>query len=140
MAAAKSLIVSPRKASDRGAWASILLTGDAAYVALGYPVAPADFDLTAIDFVLPAIALDGAGNFLMVEWDPVNLSARFFYPTGSTLAAPAAVGQPILNAGAVAVTASAATGPFLAGAGKELPAGAGLAAFSVRLVAFGQAS
>lgn len=147
MAAAKTLIASPRRAADNGAWAVALLTGDAAYVGLGYPVAPADFSLVAIDHIAPSIALDGAGNKLDVVWDPLNGTIRFFYPTGGTAASPAAPAQPVAittpDAGAVALTGSAAKPPLTAvttpGAGKEVPIGANLAGYSVRLIAFGQA-
>lgn len=143
MAASKTIVASPRRAADGGAWASVLLIGDAAYPgAAGYPIFASDFGLAEIDHVVVALAFS-ASFFLIAMWDPATGAIRFFYPTGSSLAQPVAVGQPYsgIPAGAVAVTSSSAQPilPFVAGSGVEVGGGTNLSAFSVRLIAFGRA-
>lgn len=70
-------------------------------------------------------------------YDYTNNRIVVTYPTGGSIAAPAAIGDPVLNAGGTAVTASAATGPFLPGRGKEVLAATDLSSVTVRLYVVG---
>lgn len=100
-----------------GAWV-VEYTGDTSYTTGGYPVVIPN-GLTFLTALIP-LSVNAVG--LIVHWDQVNQKIQLFYPTGSTLAVGTTLADPILNAGGTAVTASAATGPFAAGRGKELGA------------------
>jgi len=56
------------------------LTTDAAYVTNGYPIAPSDVGLTAIELVNPG---GGTGGFIP-GWDQTNKKLKF-YKTGATV-------------------------------------------------------
>lgn len=91
-------------------------TCDNSYPTGGYPVVVPG-GLSQITALVP-ISTNAVG--LIPQWDLANQKILLFYPVGSTLAVPAAIADPILSAGGTAVTASAATGPFAAGRGKQL--------------------
>ncbi len=130
---------------ERLSFAQLLL--DAAYPAGGYPLTPALFGLTAfaakppsLNSLIPPMILAGngqAGFGFEMDVDQVTGNLRVYYPTGGSIAAPAAPADPVGNAGATAVTSSAATLPIVPGRGKELPAGANLTGFTVILLAIG---
>lgn len=113
------------------------VTFDNSYPAGGEVILPANVGLRRIEMVRIGGGNPAAGG-LNAHWDVVAGKMMLLYPTGSTLAAPAAIADPILNAGAVAVTASAATGPFAAGRGKELAAGTDASAIQVRAEFIGE--
>lgn len=106
---------------------------DNAYLAGGLALNPSDYALQAIDLVQPISCSGG----LIAVWDQVNSKLQLFYPTGSTIAAPAAVGDPIVAAGGIAVTGVAADGRFTAGRAKELAAATDASAIVVQLAVFG---
>lgn len=108
-------------------------TGDASYPTGGYPVTAANFGLTDV----VAVVVQAGPSGLLFEYDYANQKLVIRYPTGSSLASPAAIGDPIINAGGTTVTGSAATGPIAAGRGKELANATNCAAVTARLVAWG---
>jgi hypothetical protein len=116
------------------------VAGDTNYIAGGYALTAANFGMRRI-YGAKQIGGNAAAGRLMTHIDTVTASGpflMFLYPTGSTLASPSAIGDPILNAGATAVTASAATGPFAAGRGKELLAATDASSITVRLLVIGE--
>lgn len=114
--------------------------GDGAktYPAGGVPMpAFGSFGMTRqLDFL--NVLDDSAGPFL-VKYDKTNNKLRFYWPTGGGGAAPvASATNPILTAGATAVTASLATGPFSAGQAKEFVAATTtIAAYTLQCEAVG---
>ena len=119
--------------------ASLLL--DNSMPAGGYPITPAMFGLSQFKanaagsaFIDPEV-VQVQGSVLLARIQGLKLICS--YPTGSSLAVPAAVADPIINAGAVAVTGSAATGPFAAGRGKDVATATDLSAVTVVAAAAG---
>lgn len=98
-----------------GVW-MIEYTADNSYPTGGYAIV-VPFGLSVILALVP-ISTNAVGLF--PQWDQANQKILLYYPTGSTLTPGTTIGDPILNAGATAVTGSAATGPFAAGRGKQL--------------------
>lgn len=112
------------------------VTLETSYVAGGTFITPAQVGLRTIHGAR-IIGGNPAAKVLQYHLDvvtnPGQVGLMCLFPTGSTLAAPTALGDPILNAGGTAVTASAATGPFQAGQAKEVGATAALNALKVRI-------
>lgn len=109
---------------------------DNSYPAGGEAVTAANVGLRRI---LGARHLGGnaASAMYLWSWDTANSKIICGYPTGSTIAAPAAVGDPIVAAGAVAVTGVNADGRFTAGRGKELANTTDASTLTVRFQFFG---
>jgi hypothetical protein len=108
---------------------------DNSYVAGGYAIVGANVGLrrigkASVEGIKGTLANSGG---VVPSFDLTNGKLMVFYPTGSTLAAPGAIADPILNAGGTAVTASAATGPFAAGRGKEVANATDLSTVTLRM-------
>lgn len=69
-------------------------------------------------FIDPVVTGVNQGGILA---EIIGLALFLSYPTGGVTAAPATPAQPLITAGATAVTGSAATGPFTPGLGKAFP-------------------
>jgi hypothetical protein len=69
--------------------------------------------------------------------DLTNNKLILLYPTGSTVAPGTTIGDPIIAAGAVAVTGVAADGRFSAGRARELAAGTNASAIKFDFIAIG---
>src|SRR5574341_1172375 len=106
------------------------LVGDASYPAGGYAITPSQVGMRRI-YGVKFVGGNPAAGRLIPHWDTSAGKYMLAYPTGGGIASPAALSDPILNAGAVAVTSSAATAPIIPGQGKEL-----LAATNVSTITF----
>lgn len=116
------------------------ITLETTYTAGGLVIAPGAVGLRQIQggrVIGGNAAAGGLVHHIDTASTPGSAKLLALYPTGSTLAAPAALADPILNAGGTAVTASAATGPFAAGRGKEVAANTNLSTIVVRVEFFG---
>ncbi len=113
------------------------ITGDASYPAGGYPVTAADFGIRRI-YGMKFIGGNAASGALLPHFDTTNSKIMFLYPTGGGAASPAALADPVGATGAVAVTSSAATLPFVPGRGKELAAATSLTTITVRAWILGE--
>lgn len=111
------------------------VTLDNSYVPGGYAITGPNVGLRRIgtaEFMGAKGTLANSAG-VVPNWDSVNGKLMLIYPTGSTIAAPAALGDPIVAAGAVAVTGVAADGRFTAGRGKEVAAATDVSTITFRM-------
>lgn len=130
-----AVTVTRRKRTNAAALKLIFatLTFDATYDAGGETLTPSDYGMKVIDFVM-VLAVSGG---LVGQWDRANSKMKLLYPTGSTVAAPAAIGDPIVAAGGTPVTGTNADGRFTAGRGKELLANTDASLVTMEVLVFG---
>lgn len=90
------------------------------------------FGMTIID------SLAFNDGVLKLQADLANLKIKAIYPTGGAVAAlPAAVGDPTVAPGGVAVTSTAGTGTLAPGEGREVKATTDLSGITIGFTAIG---
>lgn len=116
------------------------VTGDAAgYLAGGYGFAASDVGFRRLTGV-KVIGGNAVAARLIAFWDSTNQKIMFLYPSGGGAASPAALADPAVAAGAVAVTSAAANGAadLVPGRGKEVADATDLSGVTVRVLAIGE--
>lgn len=108
------------------------VTLSASYAAGGDTLTAAQLELMTVDLLIAA-----PNSGLTFEYDHANQKLKAFYPTGSTVAAGTTIGDPIIKAGAVAVTGTGATGPFQAGRAREIDAVTNASTVTCRVMVWG---
>lgn len=100
---------------------ALKVVGPTTYVAGGIPITPSQ---AGCKVLLHGIVNAGnaAAAGLLAQFDPVNNVLRVMYPSGGGAASPAALADPAITAGAVAMTSNAANGAadLTPGRGKEV--------------------
>jgi len=99
------------------------VVGPTTYVAGGIPITPSMAVMKSFVFG-QATAANAAAAGLLAYLDPVANVLRVFYPSGGGAASQAALADPAITAGAVAMTSNAANGSsdLTPGRGKEVAA------------------
>lgn len=115
----------------RGAYYDGTFTGT--YPTNGETVDPGDMGLLSI-LGMEVIAGNAASAGLLYRFDNVNSKLLVFYPSGGGTAAGAALADPAITAGAVAVTSTAANGAadLTAGRGREITNATALTTVTIR--------
>lgn len=117
------------------------VTFDNSYVAGGMAVTGREFNLGPGNSLLGMRFVGGniASGALLFAFDHANSKIVCLYPSGGGAASPAALADPAITAGGVAVTSAAANGAadLTPGRGKEVAAATNLTTISVRVDAFG---
>lgn len=82
---------------------------------------------------------NSAAASLLYEYDTANSKILVLYPSGGGAASPAALADPAITSGAVAVTSAAANGAadLTPGRGKEVAAATNLSTITVRCLFLG---
>lgn len=114
---------------------------DTSYPTGGYSILGKDIggllEIIGVDF----LGGNPGSGVLIYQWDNTNNKLMVFYPSGGGAASPAALADPAITAGAVAVTSTAANGSadLTPGRGKEVANTTNLSTLTIRLVFYARA-
>lgn len=114
------------------------VTFDNSYTSGGMVVTPHDCGLLFV-VGMQEVGGNSASSALLFNFNTTNNSIMVMYPSGGGAASPAALADPAITAGAVAVTSNAANGAsdLTPGRGKEVAAATDLSTITVRVIFYG---
>ncbi len=114
------------------------VTGDSSYPAGGYAIVPGKVGFKRIHGAM-LIGGNAEAARYQAHWDTTNGKLIIAYPSGGGAASPAALADPAIAAGGVAVTSIAANGAtdLVPGRGKELLAATDVTTLRFRMLFIG---